>query len=54
MNHLLQAKRALFASRLVVFIKSVREKIGQKGVFGGLRGWGLSLAFQQFRVISTS
>jgi len=28
-GHLLQAKRALFASRLVVFTKSVCEKLGQ-------------------------
>jgi hypothetical protein len=29
-GHLLQAKRALFASRLVVFINSKCEKLGQK------------------------
>ena len=29
-GHLLQAKWALFASRLVVFTKSIYEKLGQK------------------------
>ena len=32
-EHLLQAKRALFASRFVVFTKSVCEKIRQKKYF---------------------
>lgn len=30
---LLQAKRASFASRLIVFIKSAREKIGQRRLY---------------------
>ena len=35
-GHLLQANWALFASRLVVFIKSTCEKYGQNSVCGGL------------------
>ncbi len=35
-GHLLQANWALFASRLVVFTKSIYEKYGQNSVCGGL------------------
>ena len=36
-GHLLQAKRALFASRFVLFTKSVCEKIRQKSTFISLK-----------------